>query len=52
MLTQELDPFDCACLGVFINGIAGEKAFDVKGNGFSATDLVSHIGSVIKDGLH
>ncbi|WP_296786564.1 NAD(P)H-hydrate dehydratase, partial [uncultured Methanobrevibacter sp.] len=52
LLTQELDPFDCACLGVFINGIAGEKAFDVKGNGFSATDLVSHIGSVIKDGLH
>ena len=33
LLTQELDPFDCACLGVFINGIAGEKAFDVKGNG-------------------
>ena len=34
LLTQELDPFDCACLGVFINGIAGEKAFDVKGNGW------------------
>ena len=35
----------------FINGVAGEKAFDEKGNGFSATDLVSYIGSVIKDGL-
>ena len=51
LLTQDLDPFDCACLGVFINGLAGERAFDVKGNGFSATDLVSYIGSVIRDGL-
>ena len=31
--------------------LAGERAFDVKGNGFSATDLVSYIGSVIRDGL-
>ena len=52
LLTQGLNSFDSACLGVFINGIAGEKAFDEKGNGFSATDLVSYIGSVIKDGLH
>ena len=51
LLTQGLNSFDCACLGVFINGIAGERAFDEKGNGFSATDLVSYIGSVIKDGL-
>ncbi len=51
LLTQGLNSFDCACLGVFINGVAGDKAFDEKGNGFSATDLVSFIGSVIKDGL-
>ena len=51
LLTQDLNPFDCACLGVFINGLAGERAFEVKGNGFSATDLVSYIGGVIKDGL-
>ena len=51
LITQDLSPFDCACLGVFINGLAGERAFDEKGNGFSATDLVSYIGSVIKDGL-
>ncbi|MDO5814469.1 MAG: NAD(P)H-hydrate dehydratase [Methanobrevibacter sp.] len=51
LLGQKLNPFDSACLGVFINGLAGERAFDVKGNGFSATDLVSYIGSVIKDGL-
>ena len=51
LLAQGLNSFDSACLGVFINGVAGEKAFDEKGNGFSATDLVSYIGSVIKDGL-
>ncbi len=52
LLSQGLSSFDSACLGVFINGLAGDKAFDVKGNGFSATDLVSYIGSVIKDGLY
>ena len=51
LLSQGSDTFDSACLGVFINGLAGDRAFDVKGNGFSATDLVSYIGSVIKDGL-
>ena len=51
LLTQGLDAFDSACLGVFINGLAGDRAYDEKGNGFSATDLVSYIGSVIKDGL-
>jgi len=51
LLSQGLNSFDSACLGVFINGIAGDEAFKVKGNGFSATDLVSYIGSVIKNGL-
>ncbi len=51
LLSQGLSSFDSACLAAFVNGIAGERAFDEKGNGFSATDLVSHIGSVIKDGL-
>lgn len=51
LLTQGLSSFDSACLGVFINGLAGDEAYKVKGNGFSATDLVSYIGGVIKDGL-
>lgn len=51
LLTQDLNSFDSACLGVFINGLAGDEAYDVKGNGFSATDLVSFIGNVIKNGL-
>lgn len=51
LLAQGLSAFDSACLAAFINGLAGDEAFNVKGNGFSATDLVSYIGSVIKNGL-
>ncbi len=51
LLTQDLSSFDAASLGVFINGLAGDKAYDEKGNGFSASDLVSCIGGVIRDGL-
>lgn len=51
LLTQDLPSFDSACLGAFINGLAGDEAYNVKGNGFSATDLVSYIGNVIKNGL-
>ncbi|WP_295599746.1 NAD(P)H-hydrate dehydratase [uncultured Methanobrevibacter sp.] len=51
LLTQDLDAFDSACLGAFVNGLAGDEAYGAKGNGFSATDLVSYIGNVIKDGL-
>ena len=51
LLSQGLGTFDSACLGVFINGLAGDEAYKIKGNGFSATDLVSYIGSVMKDGL-
>ncbi len=51
LLSQGLNSFDSAALGTFINGLAGDRAFDEKGNGFSATELVSYIGSVINDGL-
>ncbi len=51
LLSQDLNAFDSACLAAFINGLAGDEAFEEKGNGFAATDLVSCIGGVIKDGL-
>ena len=51
LLAQGLNSFDSASLAAFINGLAGDEAFNEKGNGFSATDLVSYIGSVIKNGL-
>lgn len=51
LLSQNLNPFDAACLGVFINGLAGDKAYDEYGFGYPASQLVSFIGNVIKDGL-
>jgi len=51
LMSQGLNSFDSAALGAFINGLAGDAAYEIRGNGFSATDLVSHIGSVIKNGL-
>ena len=51
LLSQDLNSFDSACLAAFINGAAGDEAYEQRGNGFSATNLVSCIGSVIKDGL-
>lgn len=51
LMSQGLSAFDSACLGVFINGLAGEEAYKNNGNGFSASDLVSYIGFVIKNGL-
>lgn len=51
LLSQGLNTFDSACLGVFINGLAGDMAYENYGNGFSATNLVSFIGNVIKNGL-
>ena len=51
LFAQDLSAFDSASLAAFINGLAGDEAFEMKGNGFSATDLVSFIGNVIKNGL-
>lgn len=51
LLSKGMTPFDSACLGVFINGLAGEEAYRNNGNGFSASDLVSYIGFVIKNGM-
>ena len=51
LLAQGLNAFDGATLAIFINGLAGDKAYEEKGYGFSASDLVSYIGIVIKNGL-
>ena len=51
LLSQGLNSFDSAALAAFINGCAGDEAYNNSGNGFSASDLVSYIGNVIKNGL-
>lgn len=51
LLAQDLNSFDAASLASFINGLAGDKAYEDKGYAFLASDLISYIGFVIKDGL-
>jgi NAD(P)H-hydrate epimerase len=40
--------FESACAGAFINGLLGEKAFQKKGNYFTATDLIELIPETLK----
>ena len=51
LLAQGLNAFDASCLGVFINGLSGEAAFNDKGYAFSASEMITYIGRVIKNGL-
>lgn len=52
LFAQGLNSFDASSLASFINGLAGDKAYEDKGYAFSASDLISNIGFVIKDGLY
>jgi len=51
LLSKHMSPFDSACLGAYICGLAGEKAFEEYSYGMSAEDVISHIGHVLKEGL-
>lgn len=47
LFSQGLTAFDAAVVAVYINGRAGDVAYNKQGYGFSATDLVSYIGSLL-----
>ncbi len=47
LFSQGLCAFDAAVVAVYINGRAGDVAYNKQGYGFSATDLVSYIGSLL-----
>ena len=51
LLACDLSAFDAACLGIFINGLAGDVSYKIYGNGFSASQLISYIPVVIRNGL-
>lgn len=51
LLSSGVATFDAACLGVFINGLAGDEAHKICGNGFTASQLISYIPVVIRNGL-
>ena len=51
LTAQGVNIFDAACLGAFINGLAGDEAYKNSGYGFCASELIQYIGNVIKNGL-
>jgi len=51
LLAKHMDMFGAACLGAYICGQAGEKAFDEFSYGMIATDVIDKITNVLKDHL-
>ncbi len=51
LLAKGMDPFDAACLGAYICGKAGEKAFETKSYGLIATDVIDCIPSILSEYL-
>lgn len=49
LLAKDMDPFDSGCVGAYICGKAGEKAFEEFSYGMTAPDLINDIGRVLKD---
>ncbi len=52
LLSKGLSAFDAGCLGAYISGKAGEKAFDERSYGMIATDVIDSIPLVLKEGLN
>jgi hydroxyethylthiazole kinase-like uncharacterized protein yjeF len=50
-LAQQVDPFEAAVAGAFVNGAAGDFAFEEMGYHMVATDLIDWIPSVLDDPL-
>lgn len=48
LLSKGMDPYRAACLAAFVNGAAGDIAFEEKGYGLLATDVASRIPYVLR----
>ena len=48
LLSKKVEPFNAARMGVFINGAAGNIAFDKRSYGLIATDIIDEIPNVLK----
>lgn len=49
LVSKQMQAFDAACLGTYISGKAGDRAFEDRSYGLIATDVVERIPSVLKD---
>jgi hydroxyethylthiazole kinase-like uncharacterized protein yjeF len=48
-LAQQIDPFEAAVAGAFVNGAAGDFVFEEKGDHMVSTDLLEWIPHVLND---
>ena len=48
-LAQQIDPFEAAVAGAFVNGAAGDFVFQEKGYHMVSTDLIQRIPQVLND---
>lgn len=48
LLAKKVEPFNAARIGVFINGAAGNLAFNKKSYGLIATDIIEEIPNILK----
>ncbi|MDR0791221.1 MAG: bifunctional ADP-dependent NAD(P)H-hydrate dehydratase/NAD(P)H-hydrate epimerase, partial [Methanomassiliicoccaceae archaeon] len=51
LISKGVSIFDASCLGAYICGCAGEKAFSEYSYGMIATDVIDMIPKVLKDHL-
>jgi NAD(P)H-hydrate epimerase len=49
LLAQQVDPFEAAVAGAFVNGAAGDFVFEEKGYHMVSTDLIHWIPQVLND---
>ena len=47
LLSQGLNSFDAAMLAPYLNGKAGDLAYEAQGYGFGAQDLTQYLGAVM-----
>ena len=48
LLSKNTDPYSASRIAAFINGFAGNKAFEKKSYGLIATDIIEEIPIVLK----
>lgn len=49
ILAQKTDPYEAACLGVYLHGMAGDYARDIKGQySVLASDIADCVGEILK----
>ncbi len=48
-LAQQIDPFEAAVVGAFVNGAAGDYVFEEKGYHLVPTDIIQRIPQVLND---